>query len=120
MPQGAVFLTGFRRPPIFVFGDGGVWALLSPVRLGGGWELRAPRGINRGGQQSCPISVEGAPAALSAAQTRDLVVLQREFVIVGDFLVHANRLLGVDHDLLLGFDGDNLGVAVRLQEGTPV
>lgn len=30
-----------------IFGDGGMWALTSPLRLEG-WELRAPRGINRG------------------------------------------------------------------------
>lgn len=95
---------------------GGMWALLSPLRLGG-WELRAPRGINRGVGASRPTSVEGTAAALGATQTWDLVVLQRELVIVGDLFIHADGLLGINHDLLLGLNGDHLGIAVGLRGG---
>lgn len=45
----------------------------------------------------------------------DLLVLDGELVVVGDFFAERDRLLGVDDDLLLAVDGDDFGVAVRLQ-----
>ena len=45
----------------------------------------------------------------------NLLVLDGEFVVVGDLLAHGDRLLGVDHDLLLLVHGDHLGVTVGLQ-----
>lgn len=59
--------------------------------------------------------VESSPAALSTAKTRDLLILQGEFVVVGDFLIHPDRLLRVDDDLFLGLDRDNFCVAVGLK-----
>lgn len=60
-------------------------------------------------------SVERSSAVLRPTQTRDLVLLDGELVVVCDLLVDGDGLLGVDDDLLLGLDGDHLGVAVRLQ-----
>ncbi|KAB1263260.1 hypothetical protein Cadr_000023846 [Camelus dromedarius] len=114
--DGRSCLKGLRLPrwawgPPTPHSEMGRVAPAEPTKAGWAGELRAPRGINRGGGTTA--------AALGAAQTRDLVVLQRELVVVGDLLIHANGLLGVDHDLLLGLDGDHLGVAVGLQDEGP-
>ena len=61
------------------------------------------------------LLVEGPTAVLSSTQAGDLVVLQGEFVVVSNLFVDANGLLRVDHNLLLGLDGDHLRVAVRLE-----
>lgn len=58
--------------------------------------------------------VQGPSAVLCPTQARNLVLLQREFVVVGDFFIDGNGLLRVDHDLLLGLDGDHLGITVWL------
>lgn len=58
----------------------------------------------------CPAAV------LCSTQTGDLVLLQREFVVVCDLFVDGDGLFRVDHNLFLGLDGDNLGVAVWLEE----
>lgn len=60
------------------------------------------------------VLVQRPSAVLRSTQARNLVVLQREFVVVGDFFIDGDGLLGVDHDLLLGLDGDHLGVTVWL------
>lgn len=62
------------------------------------------------------VLVERPAAVLGPAQTRDLVLLQRELVVVGDLLVDGDGLLRVDHDLLLGLKGDDLGVTVGLKD----
>lgn len=63
------------------------------------------------------VLVEGPAAVLGPTQAGDLVLLQGELVVVGDLLVDADGLLGVDDDLLLRLDGDHLGVAVGLRGG---
>lgn len=60
--------------------------------------------------------VQCSTAVLCATQARNLVLLQWEFVVVGDFFIDGDGLLRVDHDLLLGLDGDNLGITVWLQK----
>lgn len=60
--------------------------------------------------------VERPPAVLRSTQAGDLVVLQGELVVVGDLLIEGDGLLRVDHNLLLGLYGDDLGVAVWLKE----
>ena len=65
--------------------------------------------------RGCGELVKILPAVLCAAQTMDLLVLDGELVVVGDFFAKRDRLLGVDDDLLLAVDGDDFGVAVRLQ-----
>lgn len=61
-----------------------------------------------------PSLIQRSPAALRPAQTRDLLVLQRELVVVGDLLVDADRLLRIYYNLLLALDRDHLGIAVGL------
>ena len=60
--------------------------------------------------------VEIAPTLHGATQTGDLVLLVRELVVVRDLLVHADRLFGVDDDLLLTLQRDDLGVTVGLPD----
>lgn len=60
--------------------------------------------------------VQRPSAVLCSTQARNLVLLQREFVVVGDFFIDGDGLLRVDHDLLLGLYGDHLGVTVWLEE----
>lgn len=64
----------------------------------------------------CKVLVQRSAAVLGPTQTRDLVLLQRELVVVGDFLIDGDGLLRVDHDLLLGLYRDHLGVTVWLEE----
>lgn len=59
--------------------------------------------------------IQGPSTVLGAAQAGDLDVLDGELVVVGDFLVHADVLLGVDDDLLLRLHRDDLRVAVGLR-----
>ena len=63
----------------------------------------------------CPL-VECPTAVLCSTQARDLVVLQGEFVVVGDFFVDGDGLLRVDHNLFLRLYCDDLGVAAWLEE----
>lgn len=63
------------------------------------------------------VLVEGPAAILGPTQAGDLVFLQGELVVVRDLLIDADGLLGVDDDLLLRLDGDDLGVAVGLRGG---
>ena len=58
--------------------------------------------------------VERSATACSAAETWNLIVLQRELVIVGHLLVDVYVALGVNHDLLQRINGNHLGVTVRL------
>lgn len=60
--------------------------------------------------------VQCPAAILCSTQARNLVLLQREFVVVGDLFVECDGLLRVDHNLFLGLYGDNLRVAVWLKE----
>lgn len=60
--------------------------------------------------------VECPPAVLCSTQAGDLVLLQREFVVVGNLFIGCDRLLRVDHNLFLGLDGYYLGVTVGLKE----
>ena len=50
--------------------------------------------------------------------TRDFVVLEREFVVVRNFLVDFNVSSRVNDDLFLRFDSDYLCTAVRLKHTT--
>lgn len=64
----------------------------------------------------CDVLVQRSSAVLRPTQARDLVLLQRELVVVGDFFIDGDGLLRVDHDLLLGLYRDHLGVTVWLEE----
>ena len=78
-----------------------------------GWMVR-PISTRRG--CSDHLSVEGSSAVVCFAQTWDLLILNGEFVVVGDLLVDADRLPGVDHNLLLRIHCDDLCIAVWLKE----
>lgn len=52
-----------------------------------------------------------------ATETWDLLVFQRELIVVCDLLVHSDRLLRVDHNLLLSFHSNHFGIAIRLCVG---
>lgn len=60
--------------------------------------------------------VECPAAILCSTQARNLVLLEGEFVVVGDLFIDGDGLLRVDHNLFLGLYGDYLGVAVWLGE----
>lgn len=62
--------------------------------------------------------IQRSPAVLCPTQTGDLLVLDGELVVVGDFLVDVNRLPGVDHDLLLRLHCDDLCITVGLKKDT--
>lgn len=62
------------------------------------------------------VSVQGAPAILCAAKARDLVLLDRELVVICDLLIDTDRLFGVNDDLLLGLYGDDFGIAIGLRK----
>lgn len=47
------------------------------------------------------VLVESPATVLGPTQAGDLVLLQGELVVVGDLLVDADRLLRVNHNLLL-------------------
>lgn len=64
------------------------------------------------------LLVQCSTAVLCSTQARNLVLLEGELVVVGDFFIDSDGLLGVDHDLLLGLDGDDLGVTIWLQTQT--
>ena len=59
-------------------------------------------------------SVEGAPTLGHAAETRDLLLLYRELVVVRDLFVEFDVALGIDDNLLVVFDRDDPGIAVGL------
>lgn len=59
-------------------------------------------------------SVQGTATAIGATQTRNLCVLRRKLVIVGDLFIDADWLPGVYHYLLLRLHSDDLCIAVRL------
>ena len=59
--------------------------------------------------------VEIFSAALCAAETVNLFVLDGELVVVGDLLPEGDRLFGVDDNLLFAVNGDDLSVTVRLK-----
>ena len=61
-----------------------------------------------------PGLVESSAAVLRPTQAGDLVLLDGELVVVGDLLVDANGLFGVDDYLLLRLDGDDLRITVGL------
>ena len=63
-------------------------------------------------------SVQGATAANGVAVARNLVVLEREFVVVRNFLVDVDVSSRVDDDLFLRFDRHYLCTAVRLRHAT--
>lgn len=58
--------------------------------------------------------IQRSPAVLRPTQTGDLLVLDGEFVVVGDLLVDVNGLPGVDHNLLLRFHSDDLCVTIGI------
>lgn len=62
--------------------------------------------------------VERSSAVLCSTQTGDFVLLDGKLVVICDFLVHSNGLLGVNDDLLLGLNGDDLRITVWLQNIT--
>jgi len=65
-------------------------------------------------------SVQRAAAAGSAAVARNLVVFEREFVVVRYFFADVDVSPRVDDDLFQRFNGDDLGAAVRLKRATIV
>ena len=60
------------------------------------------------------ISVERPSTVGSSTEARDLVVLDRELVVVSDLLSHGDVSLGVDDNLLEHPKVDHLGIAVGL------
>lgn len=76
------------------------------------WITYAQLGVST----ATPALIERPSAVLCAAQTRDLLVLDGELVVVRDLLVDVDRLSGVDHDLLLRLHGDDFCITVRLKE----
>ena len=56
-------------------------------------------------------------AVLRAAQAQDLLVLDGEFVVVGDLLAHGDLLLRVDDDFRLAVHRYDFGVTVGLESG---
>jgi len=60
--------------------------------------------------------VQSAPTLRHTAQTGDFLVLDREFVIVGNFFINFDVSLGINNDLLGILQRDYLGVAVGLRE----
>lgn len=60
-------------------------------------------------------SVQGSPAVLRATETRDFYILNWKLVVVGNFLVHIDVLLGVDNDLLLRLHRDHFSITIWLQ-----
>lgn len=48
-------------------------------------------------------------------KTRDFVVLNGEFVVIRNFLVHSYRLFGIYHNFFPGLDSDHLSVTIRLK-----
>ena len=62
------------------------------------------------------LSVERAATLRGAAQTRYLLVFERELVIVRDLFVYTNLALRVNHNLLLTFKRHDLRIAVGLKE----
>lgn len=76
--------------------------------------------LTGGAEDSRGVGIRGLvqrpSAVLCSTQARNLVLLQRELVVVGDFFIDGDGLLRVDDDLLLGLDGDHLGVTVWLEE----
>ena len=60
-------------------------------------------------------SVQGASTTSRSAVAGNFVVLEREFVVVRDFLVDFDVPPGVDDDLFLRLNGDDLCTAVRLK-----
>jgi len=58
--------------------------------------------------------VQKAATLLVSAEAANLVVFERELVVIGDFLVFGNGNFGVNHDLLPAvYSRDNFGNAVR-------
>lgn len=58
--------------------------------------------------------IEGSSTVLRSTQAGDLLILNREFVIISNLFIYINRLPRVDDYLLLSFDGDDFGIAVWL------
>jgi len=58
-------------------------------------------------------------AACGAATAGDLVVLDRELVVVRDLFILGNVLLGEDHDLLGPFSQEDVCIAVWLKQTKP-
>lgn len=82
---------------------------------GGRGDVWAWMAVGKWGGQTCHL-VQCPTAVLCSTQARNLVLLKREFVVVGDFFVDSDGLLRVDHNLLLGLYGDNLGITVWLEK----
>lgn len=64
--------------------------------------------------ENSPCLVEGSSTVLCSTQAGDLLILNREFVIISDLFIYTNRLPRVDDYLLLSFYSDNFGIAVWL------
>lgn len=60
-------------------------------------------------------SIEILSAVWRTTETRNLVVLNRKLVVVGDLVPAVDDLLGVDDNALLVVHCDDLGIARRLK-----
>lgn len=60
--------------------------------------------------------VQRSPTVLRTTQTGNLLVLNRELVVVRDLLIDVNSLSGVDHNFLLRLHRYDLCITVRLKE----
>lgn len=59
--------------------------------------------------------IEKATTLRRTAKAGYLDILKWKFVVIGNLLVHADRLLGIDDNLLLSFHRDDFRITVWLQ-----
>ncbi len=62
-----------------------------------------------------PLLIQSSATVWSTTQARNLHLLDRELVIVRDFLIHVNVSFGINDDLLESFHSDDFCVTVGLQ-----
>lgn len=60
-------------------------------------------------------SVESAPTANSATETRNFLILNGKLVVICDFLIHVNVSFRIDYNFLLSIYSDDLCIAVGLK-----
>ncbi len=60
--------------------------------------------------------IEIFATVLRATEAMDLFVLDRELVVVRDFLSKSDGLLGIDDDLLLAVDSNDFCITIGLKK----
>lgn len=64
-----------------------------------------------------PVLVQSATASTRTTEARNLVGFNRELIVIRNLLALLDITLGIDDNLFLPVDSDNLGVAVGLKRG---